>query len=92
MAHTGLAAVAAAVGKNLAPHLKAMSGAWFLGQSDPHGPAASAATAAWRAAFPPAKLAGAVAFCQAEILAHIRENLTVATPHSLSDPKVSEKT
>jgi len=89
LAHTCLMRVVKGVGKNLALHLKTMCGVWYLGQSDPHTPAAQAALAAWQAAFPPAKLAGAVTFCQAEILALITENITVATPHTLSDPKVT---
>jgi len=89
LSHSSLGAVVSSVGKHLAPHLKAMAGVWFLGQCDPHLPAASSATAAWNSAFPPDKQAGAVAFCQKEILAHIIENLTRATPQSLSDPKVT---
>lgn len=52
-------------------------------------PAAQAAVNAWRAAFPPHKLAGAVEFCQAEILNLIVDNLTAATPQTLSDPKTT---
>ena len=89
LAHTALAAIVRPVGKSLALHLKAMVGPWFLGMADPHTQAAAAATAAWQAAFPAAKQAGAVTFCQAEILAAVTDNLTVATAQSLSDPKTT---
>jgi len=89
LAHTCLMAVVKGVGKNLALHLKTMCGVWYIGQSDPHTPAAQAALAAWQAAFPPNKLAGAVSFCQAEIISLITENLTVASPQTMSDPKVT---
>jgi len=85
--HIALAEVVKAVGKNLAPHLKTMSGCWYIGQSDTHLPAAQAASLAWKAAFPPHRLAGAVDFCQDEIIKLIIENLTVATAMTLSDPK-----
>jgi len=89
LAHTCLLSVVKGVGKNLALHLKTMCGVWYIGQSDPHTPAAQAALAAWHAAFPPNKVAGAVTFCQAEIISLITENITVATPQTMSDPKVT---
>ena len=89
LAHLALAAVVRPVGRQLAPHLRAMVGAWYLGMADPHLQAAAAATAAWELAFPAAKQAGAVAFCQAEILGAVVDNLTVATANTLSDPKTT---
>eukprot|EP00092_Neocalanus_flemingeri_P024263 GFUD01026312.1.p1 GENE.GFUD01026312.1~~GFUD01026312.1.p1 ORF type:complete len:1657 (-),score=379.47 GFUD01026312.1:31-5001(-) len=89
LAHACLMSVVKGVGKNLALHLKTMCGVWYIGQSDPHAPAAQAASAAWQAAFPPSKLKGAVTFCLAEIISLITENITVATPQTLSDPKVT---
>jgi len=89
LAHTALSLVIKGVGRALAPHLKSLVGAWFLGQADPHTQAAAAASAAWELAFPAAKQAGAIAFCQAEILGAVTENLTVATAQSLSDPKTT---
>ena len=89
LAHTALALVIKGVGRALAPHLKSLVGAWFLGQADPHTQAATAASAAWELAFPAAKQAGAIAFCQAEILSAVTENLTVATAQSMSDPKTT---
>jgi len=89
LAHTCLMSVVKGVGKNLALHLKTMCGVWYIGQSDPHTPAAQAALVAWQAAFPPGKLAGAVTFCQAEIISLITENITVATPQTMSDPKIT---
>ena len=89
LAHSALSLVIKGVGRGLAPHLKALVGAWFLGQADPHTQAAAAATAAWEVAFPAAKQAGAIAFCQAEILSAVMENLTFATAQTLSDPKTT---
>ena len=89
LTHVALKHIVAAVGKNLAPHLKSLSGTWFIGQSDSHAPAADAALAAWQAAFPdPAKSTGAKEFCGDEIFSLIFDNLILATPQSLSDPKV----
>ena len=89
LSHTALSLVIKGVGRALAPHLKALVGAWFLGQADPHIQAATAAAAAWELAFPAAKQAGAVSYCQAEIMSAVTENLTVATAQSLSDPKTT---
>lgn len=62
------AALAAAVGRGIAPLLKSLVPAWWLAQSDVHGEAAAAARAAFAAAFPAAaKRREAVLFCRAEV-------------------------
>ncbi|XP_038622102.1 E3 ubiquitin-protein ligase listerin [Tachyglossus aculeatus] len=75
------------VRKHLAPHLKTLMGFWLMAQCDPHSPAASAARAAFEAAFPPAKQAGAVAFCQDEILGTLQDHLLKETADTVSDPQ-----
>ena len=77
------------VGRNLATCLKSMSGVWYLGMFDPHPAAAGAAHAAWSAAFPPHKQSGALSHCHQEIISLITENLTLATPTTLSDPNTT---
>ena len=88
-AHTGLLSVVTKVGRQLAPQLGLLAGVWYLAQFDPHQPAALAATQAWAAAFPPAKQAGALNFCKGHIVSLVTENLTVATPQTLSDPNIT---
>lgn len=73
--------------RNIAPYLKQLAGPWFVAQCDTYAPAASAATVAFNEAFPPQKLADAVAFCQEEILNYIYENLVVHTPQTLCNAK-----
>jgi len=90
LTHTALKAVVTAVGKNLAPHLKSISGVWFLGQSDTNQLASEAALAAWQSAFPdPVKSGSAKQYCQEDILSLIEDNLIRATPQTLSDPKTT---
>ena len=55
------------VTRDLAPHLRALMGAWMLAQCDPYAPAASAARAAFQAAFSPPKQVDAVAYCKEQI-------------------------
>lgn len=90
LAHTCLAGLARAAGRSLAPHLRALAGVWWCGQSDPHAPAAAAARTGWEAAFlTAAKQTGALQHCQSEILSLVTELLTVATAASLSDPRTT---
>lgn len=56
------------VRRNLAPHLKGLMGSWLVAQCDAYAPAASAATAAFQAAFPPTKQTEAVFFCRQEVI------------------------
>ena len=76
------------VGRELAPHLRPLSAAWFLARCDSHPPAASIATQAFNVAFPFTILRSnegkssdmssrnkqreAVIFCAPEILGAIR--------------------
>ncbi|KAM5179944.1 E3 ubiquitin-protein ligase listerin [Mantella aurantiaca] len=75
------------VKKYLAPHLKSLMGFWLIAQCDTYSPAASAARAAFEAAFPPHKQPEALAFCKDEILNVLLDHLLKDTPDSLSDPQ-----
>ncbi|XP_056415439.1 E3 ubiquitin-protein ligase listerin [Hyla sarda] len=75
------------VKKHLAPYLKNLMGFWLMAQCDPHSPAASAARAAFEAAFPPHKQPEALAFCKDEVLNVLLDHLLKETPDSLSDPQ-----
>ncbi|XP_068126697.1 E3 ubiquitin-protein ligase listerin isoform X2 [Hyperolius riggenbachi] len=75
------------VKKYLAPHLKSLMGFWLLAQCDTYSPAASAARAAFEAAFPPHKQSEALAFCKDEILNVLLDHLLKESPDSLSDPQ-----
>ncbi|KAM3933975.1 E3 ubiquitin-protein ligase listerin [Leptodactylus fuscus] len=75
------------VKKYLAPHLKNLMGFWLLAQCDTYSPAASAARAAFEAAFPPHKQPEALAFCKDEVLNVLLDHLLKETPDSLSDPQ-----
>ena len=57
------------VGRDLAPQLKALIGPWLVSQCDPYAPASSAASVAFKAAFPPAKQTSVIVFCKREIVA-----------------------
>ena len=57
------------VGRSLARHLRSLMGPWLVAQSDSYAPAASAAVAAFNAAFSVAKQREAVAFCRLEVIA-----------------------
>ncbi|KAG8590867.1 hypothetical protein GDO81_006944 [Engystomops pustulosus] len=74
------------VKKYLAPHLKNLMGFWLIAQCDTYSPAASAARAAFEAAFPPHKQPEALAFCKDEVLNVLLDHLLKETPDSISDP------
>ena len=62
------AALAAAVGRGVAPLLKSLLPAWWLAGCDAHAEAAAAARGAFAAAFPAAaKRRDALLFCRAEV-------------------------
>ena len=62
------AAMAAAVGRGIAPLLKSLLPSWWLAQHDGYTEAAAAARAAFAAAFPTAaKQRDAVLYCRAEV-------------------------
>ncbi|XP_076317410.1 E3 ubiquitin-protein ligase listerin [Tachypleus tridentatus] len=75
--------------RNLAPHLKSIMGVWVVTQCDPHAPAASAAQASFRCAFPKAKQSEAVMYCLNEICSYIQDILFKQTSQSISDPKIT---
>lgn len=59
-----MGALAAAVGKRLAPHVRALLPHWWLATFDPYADVAAAAARSLAAAFPGQKQAGALAFCR----------------------------
>ena len=92
--------VSTTVGREIAPYLRAIAAAWFLGRFDCHPPAASAANQAFKAVFPSKSINNlaegsakknkhreAILFCSNEILNAIRENLINVTPQTSGDSK-----
>lgn len=77
------------VGKGIAPFLKQIAGAWFTSQYDTYAPAASAALLSFEDAFPPAKQRDAIVYCQDEILAYVRSNITVQTAQTQTSTKAN---
>ncbi|XP_056103772.1 E3 ubiquitin-protein ligase listerin [Rhinichthys klamathensis goyatoka] len=75
------------VKRNLAPYLKSIMGHWLISQCDTYSPAASAASAAFQAAFPPNKQPEAISFCKDEVLNVLQDNLLKETANTLSDPQ-----
>lgn len=62
-----MGAVAAAVGRDVAPFLKTLLPPWYMAQFDGHADVAAAAQAAMLSAFPGSKQHEAVLFCRAEV-------------------------
>ncbi|KAF6016474.1 LTN1 [Bugula neritina] len=88
--HKALKEVAIRSGRNLAPHLKHLIGAWLLSLCDQYAPAASAARSAFDAVFPTeAKRVEALVYCHSELIKFLSEMLFTATPQTLSDAKVT---
>ncbi|KAK9968251.1 hypothetical protein ABG768_002585 [Culter alburnus] len=75
------------VKRNLAPYLKSIMGHWLICQCDTYSPAASAASAAFQAAFPLNKQPEAISFCKDEVLNVLQDNLLKETANTLSDPQ-----
>ncbi|XP_076876676.1 E3 ubiquitin-protein ligase listerin [Brachyhypopomus gauderio] len=75
------------VKRSLAPYLKGIMAHWLLAQCDTHSPAASAAHAAFQAAFPPSKQPEALSFCKDEVLNVLQDNLLKESADTLSDPQ-----
>lgn len=75
------------VKRGLAPHAKAMVGAWLAGQCDPFAPAASAAKAAFAAAFPSAKQAQVLSFFSQELFSYFSDMILVQTPATMPDSR-----
>ncbi|DBB01874.1 TPA: hypothetical protein ACH3X1_000476 [Trebouxia sp. C0004] len=78
--------MAKAVGKGLAPYLKALAGSWWLAQFDLHTEAAAAARDAFQIAFSGMKQKEALLFTRTEVLIFLQENLK-ATPETLGDAR-----
>jgi hypothetical protein len=62
-----MAAIAATLGRSLAPFLKPLVPCWWLAQFDTYGEAAAAARAGLQAAFPAAKQRDVLLFCRTEV-------------------------
>ena len=62
-----MGAVAAAIGRDIAPYLKALLPAWYLAQFDAQAEVSAAAQVSLRGAFPGDKESGAVLFCSTEV-------------------------
>lgn len=71
------------VRRSLAPFLKGLMGYWLIAQCDTYVPAASAASLAFTAAFPPGKQPEALSFCRDEILNV--SDIAITQHHSCSD-------
>lgn len=69
--HKSHSSFAAKLGRNLAPILKEIMGAWFTSQCDIHAPAASSASHSLKSRFPETKLSDALVFCHGEIMDYI---------------------
>ncbi|KIZ02284.1 hypothetical protein MNEG_5679 [Monoraphidium neglectum] len=81
-----MGALAAAVGKALAPQLRALLPPWWGATFDPYADVAAAARRTLAEAFPGPKQAGALVFCRSDVADHIAECLA-STPQSLGDPR-----
>jgi len=69
MTHKAFEQLIVQVGRDLARHLRSLMGPWLVAQCDSYGPAASAAVAAFRAAFSQSKQREAIVFCRMEVMA-----------------------
>ncbi|RXG57424.1 E3 ubiquitin-protein ligase listerin [Armadillidium vulgare] len=87
-AHTALVSQ---IGKELAPCLRSVMPSWLLAMTDPHAPAAIAATKSFQSAFSEEKRPGVMIFCSKEIIETIFDNLFIQSSQTMSDPKTTEK-
>lgn len=84
-AHDVMANLAFTIGRGLAPHLRSVMGAWWLGQFDPFTEVSEAAKRSFQVAFPvQEKRLEALIFCGSEIFHYLDENLKL-TPQTISD-------
>eukprot|EP00897_Mesotaenium_endlicherianum_P000352 jgi/Mesen1/10317/ME000079S09730 len=96
-AHAGMEALARSIGRGLAVHIRGLMGAWWVALFDPSKEVAAAARRAFQAAFAAkSKQVEALAFCSAEIVAHIDDNLkltpqTVAADRSTPPEEAAQK-
>ncbi|XP_027331618.1 E3 ubiquitin-protein ligase listerin [Abrus precatorius] len=83
--HDTMTALVTSVGRDLAPHLKALMGPWWFAQFDPVSEVSQAAKRSLQAAFPAQeKRLDALILCTTEIFMYLEENLKL-TPQNLSD-------
>lgn len=75
------------VRRDLAPHTKGLIGAWLVSQSDPFAPAASAAKAAFEAAFSAEKQMQVFQFFHQELFSYISDVILQQTTDTLPDSK-----
>ncbi|XP_057483183.1 E3 ubiquitin-protein ligase listerin-like isoform X2 [Actinidia eriantha] len=83
--HDTMILLVAAVGRDLAPHLKSLMGPWWVSQFDPASEVSQAAKRSFQAAFPAQeKRLDALILCTTEVFMYLEENLNL-TPQSMSD-------
>ncbi|XP_077539719.1 E3 ubiquitin-protein ligase listerin [Haemaphysalis longicornis] len=75
------------VRRDLAPHTKGLIGAWLVSQSDPFAPAASAAKAAFEAAFSAEKQTQVFQFFHQELFSYISDVILQQSVDTLPDSK-----
>ncbi|KAH9381898.1 hypothetical protein HPB48_015382 [Haemaphysalis longicornis] len=75
------------VRRDLAPHTKGLIGAWLISQSDPFAPAASAAKAAFEAAFSAEKQTQVFQFFHQELFSYISDVILQQSVDTLPDSK-----
>uniref|UniRef100_A0A131YUS9 E3 ubiquitin-protein ligase listerin n=1 Tax=Rhipicephalus appendiculatus TaxID=34631 RepID=A0A131YUS9_RHIAP len=75
------------VRRDLAPHTKALIGAWLVSQSDPFAPAATAARAAFEAAFSSEKQIQVFQFFSQELFSHLNDVILQQTVDTVPDSK-----
>lgn len=75
------------VRRDLAPHTKALIGAWLVSQSDPFAPAATAARAAFEAAFSSEKQVQVFQFFSQELFSYISDVILQQTVDTVPDYK-----
>lgn len=75
------------VRRDLAPHTKALIGAWLVSQSDPFAPAATAARAAFEAAFSSEKQIQVFQFFSQELFNYISDVILQQTIDTVPDSK-----
>ncbi|CAN7988883.1 unnamed protein product [Ixodes hexagonus] len=75
------------VKRGLAPFTKTLIGAWVISLSDPFAPSASAAKAAFEAAFPSEKQGQVFNFFSQELLSYLSDIILQQSPESVPDSK-----
>lgn len=84
-AHNVMSTLAVAVGREFAPHLRSVMGAWWVSQFDPSREVCGAAQQSFQVAFHgPQKRVEALMFCGSDILAYM-DDLLKLSPQTISD-------